>query len=373
VNLLQQLRVSTFLAFLRDHGVSRLDANDGRYGLSVAIGALEVSLLELTDLYAALARGGLYRRAMLASDEPQDTRRELSAGAAHLTRVALTARDRPDFPFRKAHVVEAPNVFWKTGTSYGHRDAWALGANGRYAVGVWLGNFDNSPSRSLVGAVRAGPILFDLLDAFSDRSPSAQENDVPDAPSDLIAVEVCALSGRIPNDACPHRTTVLALERNVPTELCPFHLLLRIDEDTGYALCRACAHGRPHREERFTVPPGAVRTYLVDRSAWRPSPPIHNPQCQTVLPRRPPRIVEPQAGTEFFMVPGLAADRQEIPLVVDADPREAEVFWFVDGRLMARTEPEKRVWLTPHLGRIEIKVLDSTGRSDTLIIEVNSI
>jgi penicillin-binding protein 1C len=208
VGLLDRIGTEPFLGALRSAGVRSLDPTPGHYGLSAAIGGVELTPLEVAGLYTALADDGVPREPRWDPDRPvRALPRLMSPGAAWLTRRALSIRDRPDFPTG----AEPHHVHWKTGTSYGRRDAWAVGSGARYTVAVWLGNVDQRSSPRLVGAAAAGPVLFDVLDALGDPGPASDP-----APDDLEPVEVCALSGHLPTDACDDRATALAPRGAVP-------------------------------------------------------------------------------------------------------------------------------------------------------------
>ena len=365
VNLLAQIGVDPFLSFLGEAGITTLSREQGHYGLSLAIGGVDVTLLELTNLYAALARQGRYQDYRLfLDDSPRPAPRQiLSPAAAYLTAQALSIRDRPDFPERRQAVALPPNIHWKTGTSYGHRDAWVVGSNPEYTVGVWLGNFDSTPSSALVGAEAAGPILFDLLEGLSNRTLAGRLPEPP--PLDLTEVEVCAYSGRLPNPFCPRRERTLAPRTNLPVEPCPYHLRFQIDDATGHALCPLCRAGRSYHEEVFTLLPATVRRWISDQRLLLPGPPSHLPACPhaaAAAASAPPRIVSPQPNAIYFLIPGLDPHKQEIPLEAEAAAAESELQWFIDGRFLQKTAPAERVWLTPVPGEHEIRVIDSAGR-----------
>jgi len=370
VNLLSEIGVEPFLSFLHDAGITTLSPESGYYGLSLAIGGVDLTLLELTNLYAALSRQGQYLDYSLfrePGDQPQP-RSILSPAACYLTGQALALRDRPDFPERRQAVTLLPTIHWKTGTSYGRKDAWAIGYDSEYTVGVWLGNFDAAPSAALVGGERAGPILFDLLEALAGRGLAAK---LPEpAPAELIEIEVCAYSGRLPNPFCPRRVRTLAPRKNLPTETCPFHAGFQIDDLTGHALCPMCRRGRAYHQEVFTLLPATVRRWITDQRLIAPQPASHLPSCPYVTAGAPPRIVSPQAGAIYFLVPGLDPSQQEIPLEAEASNRESELAWFIDGRFFKTTGPAERVWLRPEPGEHEIRVVDSAGRVDRVRIRI---
>lgn len=365
INLTREIGLPLYLDFLRNTGINTLVGEPGYYGLSIAVGGLDVRLTELANLYAVLARDGEYLGlSWTALDRPRPARRVFSPGTAYLVKRSLRIKDRPDFPGRRRSTELAPEVFWKTGTSAFHRDAWALGGHNGNIAGVWVGNFDGQSSSYLVGSARAGPILFDILEGLP-------EKDIEDEPpDDLIKVKACAWSGYLANPNCPHITTALALRTNVPREHCPYHVKYLVDEETGFRLGPMCREGRPVREGVYTVLPASVRRWVSERELDMPAPPPPSPSCRYSREDGNPRIISPGSGSVFFMVAGLKADRQEIPLEADAGPHMGELFWFVDGRLLQSSAPDERVWLCPEPGLHKVSVVDSAGRSDTVEIRI---
>src|SRR6185503_17917678 len=179
IDLLQQLGVESFVAELGRMGVAPERAAPGHHGLSMIVGGFELTPLELAGLYATLAEDGVYRPLRLTGASPagdaRDGLRVFGPGAAALTREALAERDRPDFPKRRDVTGVPAAIHWKTGTSFGFRDAWAVGSGPAYTVVVWTGNVDNQPSAELIGSEAAGPLLFDVLEALSDRTRAQPE------------------------------------------------------------------------------------------------------------------------------------------------------------------------------------------------------
>jgi penicillin-binding protein 1C len=366
VSLLRDVGVEAFLGSLRSMGVRSLDPRPGHYGLSAALGGLEVTPLELAGLYAALARGGewIELRVLAGGGEPGRAQ-VIAPGAAWLTQQALSMRDRPDFPSRRQLTGAPPRVHWKTGTSFGRRDAWAAGSGAAFTAVVWLGNMDGSPSRHLVGGEAAGPLLFDLLEALADRARALPASM---APRDLAWVEVCSLSGRVPTAACPRRQQAPVLRSAVPTEPCPYHRLVDVDADTGKALSPGCRDGRRYRTRSFVLWPASVRRWLRDQDRALPEPPELLAGCAPGGGRRAPAIVSPRAGQMALLVPGVPRERQEIPL--EAEAAEGRLSWFVDGKFLGTARPDERLWWTPHLGRHEVVVEDEGGLSARRLLEV---
>lgn len=376
VNLLRQLGIESFLATLRDMGAESLRPEPGFYGLSAAVGGLEVTPLEVAGFYATLARDGRFRPLRWlarptsgpgAQKEEEPLVQVLSPGAAWVTRQALSLRDRPDFPSRGQWSRVPPRIHWKTGTSFGHRDAWAAGSGPDYTAVVWMGNFDNAPSSQLVGADAAGPLLFDVLEGVADRAklpPPASP------PLELTSVEVCAYSGHKPTEACPERTRTLARKTHVPTEPCPYHVRLDVDVKTGQALTPVCRASREYETRTFVVWPATIRRWLKDQHRRLPEPPAYAPGCQPGGERKAPVILSPSAGQLAMLLPGVSPEDQEIPLEAETHAVNATLSWFLDGEFLGTVRADERLWWKPKVGTHQLRVTDETGRASTRTFEV---
>ena len=370
VNLLKQLGVERFLGTLRLSGVDSLRPEPGYYGLSAAVGGLEVTPLELAGVYVALAEDGRSRPLKVLDDgKPAAPPRELfSPGAAWLTRRALALRDRPDFPARRQLTGMPAQVHWKTGTSFGHRDAWAAGSGPRHTAVVWLGNFDNTPSVHLVGAEAAGPLLFDLLEALGPRARASFKEETA-APADLTLVEVCAYSGHLPTDACKERKQVYARRSAVPTQPCPYHQRLEVDAKTGLAVSPACRAGRATESRLYLTWPSSIRRWLTEQHRSLPEPPAYAPGCEPGGAEHAPEILSPAEGQVALLIPGLSPEQQEVPLEAEAS-HERELTWFVNGKFLGKAKADERLWWTPALGTNEILVTDDRGLSTRRLLVV---
>ncbi|MEZ4317426.1 MAG: penicillin-binding protein 1C [Myxococcota bacterium] len=360
VGLLDDLGVESFLARLRQMGVASLDPRAGHYGLSVAAGGIEITPMEVAQLYTTLANGGEYGPLYVTPSEQPPSTRVFSEEAAWLTARTLRIKDRPDFPSRRMFSGTPSGIAWKTGTSFGHRDAWAAGFGPEHTAVVWLGNLDYRPARDLVGSEAAGPVLFDVLEAVEGR----RDVEIP-RPDGLARVEVCRYSGHLPSDACPHRTVVDAPQSSVPTEVCPFHQQLAVDLDSGEALTPGCREGREWELRSYLVWPATVRRFLADQHGDLPPPPPYASGCVPSGTREPPVILTPQTGQVSILIPGIDPSDQEIPLSAEVDSPDARLSWFVDGEFLATVEVEERVWWTPTPGEHLAVVVDEAGQRAT--------
>ena len=358
VELLQQVGLNAFADELARGGITEAHAAPGKYGLSMIIGGIELTPLELAGLYATLAEDGTYLPPRVTLLDP---RREpvslFGRGAAWLTRQALAQKDRPDFPRRREVDGMPPEIHWKTGTSFGFRDAWAAGSGPAYTAVVWTGNVDRTPSAELVGSEAAGPLLFDVLEGLADRTRKPR----PDSPpADLVYVDVCAYSGHLAGDACEHRVKALAPVHAVPTAPCPYHRAYEVDRATGRAVTPACRRGDADYDRKvFTVLPSAVVAWLEAHDRAVPEAPVFADGC-TPSSDAPPVLLTPGEGEVVTLVPGMPADRQAVQLTASA--HTAKVAWFVDGELLGTAPASGHVYWTPSPGKHEIVVADDTGR-----------
>ncbi|MFP5258706.1 MAG: penicillin-binding protein 1C, partial [Acidobacteriota bacterium] len=237
VRLLNEVGPAPFLDLLRRGGLSSLDQPASHYGLSLILGGGETTLLALTNLYAALADGGLYRpAAILANRKPVRGERLFSPEACSLTTDILTRLERPDLPTSWERALAVPAVAWKTGTSFGHRDAWAVGVSAGHVIGVWVGNMDGTPVAGISGAVQAGPILFELFRALEPRGSTAAAK----TGLNLASIEVCADSRQLPGPDCPRRVTARIIPGRTHLSPCPVHRRLLVDAATGERLSADC-------------------------------------------------------------------------------------------------------------------------------------
>jgi penicillin-binding protein 1C len=367
VDLLQQYGVERFLGELGRMGVALSRLSPGEYGLSLIAGGIELTPLELAGMYATLAEGGVHRPLRLEAADPAGAQTSVfGPGAAWLTRRALSTRDRPDFPRRRDIAGIPAEIHWKTGTSFGLRDAWAIGSGPRYTAVVWTGNADNSSSAELVGSEASGPLLFDILEGLADRTraPSPQP-----PPAELVRVEVCAFSGHIASEACPERTTAFAPVHAVPTTPDPYLQVYDVDRATGRAVLPACrVPGRAYDRRAFVVLPSAVTAWLAERNRAVPDPPLFAEGCAPDTNTAAPSMLTPAEGQVVTLIRGMPAEQQRIPLAASA--RTARVSWFVDGEHLGTSPSSERLHWTPSPGRHEIVVTDEAGRKARRTLDV---
>jgi penicillin-binding protein 1C len=374
VRLLSEVGLPEFHQLLLRGGLSTLDRPVASYGLPLVLGDGEVRLLDLVNLYASLAQGGRHRRVRVLEGDSESPSSEgtatalFSPEAARAVTEILTNVRRPDLPEAWDLTRDVPGVAWKTGTSYGHRDAWAVGFSARMTIGVWVGNFDGKPRKGISGSQHAGPLLFDLFRALESggRGPVKEEGLAREE------IEVCALSHQLPGPSCPERVRIPYIPGKSRLTACTIHRRMLVDSRTGELLSGDCVGRRPHELRLFTLyPPELVAWWRSQGNPVQEVPRL-SPACQGVPDGDPPRIVSPDATTPYRMRRDSPVEYQRIALVAQVSPGARHLYWYQDGTLVATTEAAAATgrFLAPVLGEHRLVVTDDLGRSDGVTYRV---
>ncbi|ROH92049.1 penicillin-binding protein 1C [Stagnimonas aquatica] len=362
VQLSAQLREPSLYRFLKSAGVA-LPRSERHYGLALTLGGGEVSMVELAQLYAMLANRGLWRPLRrLAEEPPAPGERRLSADASFMVMDILRDNPRPDEAvWRPTRNRLTPA--WKTGTSWGFRDAWTAGVFGPYVLVVWLGNFDGRSNPALVGIRSAAPLFFDLADAIRVAEPELVEPAFPQPPR-LARVEVCTASGDLPNADCPQRSQTWYIPGVSPIRLSTVHRRLRIDRRSGRLACPDTPASAVVEEVYEFWPSELMRLYAQAGMPRRaPPPPGDCGLLATTAVGEAPSIRSPLAGVEYALRPEQLG-QQVIPLLAHADGAVRTLYWFVDGSYLGSSAPGVAYAYRPtQTGRHQLSVSDDTGRS----------
>ncbi len=367
VSVASKLTQPSFYEFLRRAGISRM-ASEQHYGLALVLGGGEVTMSELVGLYAMLSNDGVLRPLRRRESDPRDRGVQLlSAEATFMVRDMLQHNPRPDASAaaRSAHVP----VAWKTGTSWGFRDAWTAGIVGPYVLVVWMGNFNGGGNPALIGVDAAAPLFFDIVDALQ-ASGTALAEPPRRWPLNLARVEICRASGDLPNASCPQRGDTWFIPGKSPIRVSTVHRLVAIAKDTGLPACGAI-DPRNVRMEVHEYWPSDLAHVFAQAGMPRKPPPV-NPACPDARAAfgTAPQITSPRRATAYTL--RVARDDQtDLSLQATADADVRQVFWFVNDSFIAAAAPAVAVdWKPRQPGRYRLRVVDDHGRVDTREIEV---
>ncbi|TYZ06273.1 penicillin-binding protein 1C [Hymenobacter lutimineralis] len=368
VRVLNQLGVPTFTDKLRQAGFQSVTRNRARLGLSSILGGCGANLEELTNLYVTLAAAGKYAPLSLVSAPVSKQKTALfSEASAFLTTDILAQLTRPDLPLGAASSMRLPKIAWKTGTSYGRRDAWSIGYNRQYTIGVWVGNFSGQGSPALTGADVATPLLFDLFNTLAYNSP----NDWFVPPATLDFRLVCAESGLVPGENCPNQVIDYFLPGISNGLRCQHVREVLVSADGSFTYCRTCAPAAGYRRELYPNLLPEVAAYKEGQGIpYRRLPP-HNPQCQLVRgTERAPTITSPAANTEYVLN---RHEQQQLLLSCTTDNEVRQVHWYVNDQFLRTAAATERVFFRPQPGPLKISCADDHGRNTDVLVTVTEM
>lgn len=339
---------------------------EDHYGLSLALGGCEVTLFELTGLYSALAtQGKLYRPKLTVDEKEREPMELFDAGTAFIVTDLLAKIRRPDLP-AVWEFTTLPKVSWKTGTSYGHRDAWSIGYNPIYTIGVWMGNFNGEGANALVGAEVAAPLLFDLFTEFCRNERWTWF----ERPGNVKVRNVCSLSGQLPTAYCNTLVEEYYLVDHSPAAECEFHKTVLIDEKTGYRLPPGFSSSNQVKELTYIQWPQRIATWRLQNGYEVFTLPEVDPASQRQVAGKAPLIQSPVANVTYYFREGVLLDYQKIAFVASVSNDVQRIYWFVDGEMVGSVKPGEKFFYLPTVGKHTIICQDDQGRMTEMTMKV---
>lgn len=366
IRMLQQYGIPRFYNLLKKWGLTTLGRPPGGYGLTLILGGAETTLYQVTALYAGLAQlalGDAGRRSevRLLRDEPQRRSRmsDLGPGAAYLTLEALTEVNRPDDEGYWKEFSSSRWVAWKTGTSFGLRDAWAVGVTPAYTVGIWAGNADGEGNPLLTGLSTAAPVLFDVLNALDTGGRIAPPR------LWLKEVRVCRDSGFLAGEFCP--PAVVAVPRDSHFQhSCPYHQLVHLDAGGRFRVDSGCeSPARMLHRPWFVLPPVQEYYYRRYHPGYRSLPPFRRDCAGSVQAgsgRRDISLVYPDANTAVYIPVDLDGSPGEVVFEAVHRRPETAIYWHLDGEFLTATRRFHQVAARPAAGEHRLVLVDEEGQ-----------
>jgi penicillin-binding protein 1C len=366
VRVLKNRGLPEFLDFLCRLGMSSLASRRNQLGLSMILGGCGVTLEELVRAYAAFPAGGMEQELALgaADDGERVQARVFSPATAYMVTEILTGLQRPDLPSNFESTLHLSTVAFKTGTSYGRRDAWAIGYTGDFTVGVWVGNPDNRGNPDIVGGKVATPLLIDILNAVASRN----RKKILALPPEVGVRTVCAVSGLTPTPQCSHQITDLYAVRTTNLRSCDLCREYLISPDGRRTYCASCLGNAGFRRAFFVDAAPELMHFWQAAGIRHEVPPPHNPACPRVFPGDGPAIVSPTRETTYFLVhPG-----QELALLAGSAGDVRAHSWYLDDRFLGSRPPGDKFFVTVAEGIHAITCVDDHGRATKIQITVKS-
>jgi penicillin-binding protein 1C len=354
-----QLRQPGLYQFLQSAGISNMRA-ESYYGLALALGGGEVTIEELAGLYAMLANHGVMQPIRTRPSEPmRPGPRLLSAEASFITMDMLAKNPRPGEDNTLAPRNRWP-VTWKTGTSWGFRDAWSAGIAGPYVLVVWIGNFDARGNPSFVGADAAAPLFFRIVDALNLLKAN-ESFEAQSPPPGVSKVAVCTESGDLPNLDCPQTIETWYIPGKSPIRVSKLHRAVTIDISTGRPACPPYLPGETRQQVFEFWPSDMVHLFQEAGMPRRKAPVI--PDCAADDASDIPRIATPLRGVTYNL--RQKGSKETIALQASTAADVESVFWFDGPSLIGKSTASQGAvaWKPTIDGMHLIRVIDDHGRT----------
>jgi penicillin-binding protein 1C len=365
VDLLDRIGPTRFTAHLSSAGLRLRLPKDAAPNLSVILGGAGTSLEELVGAYRSLAAGGMAGTPRITLDAPMHEARMMSEGAAFIIRSILEGGGHPDQPF-----VEADNsgvrLAWKTGTSYGFRDAWAVGVSGRYTMGVWIGRPDGTPNPGFFGANVAAPLLHQIAFSLPHSEALSQQR-----PKDVTSAQICWPLGTAASSTAPQHCHVKhsawILRGTIPPTL-PDRLRARslletiwIDPATQLRTTPACNQNAVQNEVARW--PAMLEAWLTPQRKQELGLVPWSPDCPQASTVGSIKLMGVRNGSRLRVAPG----QNEVVVTLDAVGGNGQHYWLLDGKQNATPNATKKQSF--HLtgeGVHNITVIDAAGHVDSV-------
>ncbi|MCF6270873.1 MAG: penicillin-binding protein 1C [Melioribacteraceae bacterium] len=364
VRLLLKVGFKPFVNVLEVIGFDEIKRKEKTLGLSTILGGCGVTLEELTTAYSVLANKGILEANNYYNRQGRvKGKRIFSEEASYLISKTLASSERTESPNLVSSVSKLPNIAWKTGTSYGRRDAWAIGYNKNYTIGVWMGNFDGKGSPFLSGSEIAVPLLFNLFNSIDYQN----SNNWFKKPDGISMRDVCKNSGLIPSENCTDIIRDYYIEDISSNEKCNHIDEIYVSADEAEAYCISCLPDANYKNMFYPYFKPELALWYKKSGVSFNSPPKHNINCEVMGGKNGLKILSPSAEFEYHLEKN---GNQEVMLLATSNIDVKEMFWYINKKYFGKTKLGEKLFFKPKNGLNSILCLDDKGGESSLKIKV---
>lgn len=362
VKILNKVGVPAFIDIFTKANFRQISKDRNKLGLSVILGGCGVTLEELVTLYAAMANQGLYSELKwIKSTAVNEKIQLISNTSAYIITEILTTLTRPDLPNNYQSSYHVPKIAWKTGTSYGRRDAWSIGFNKNFTIGVWIGNFSGEGVYELTGAQIATPLLFKIFNTIDYNSQA--EWFFP--PEEIKFRLVCEESGLIPDTFCQNQIVDYFNPTVSSNKKCEHLKQIWVSAKEEFSYCTRCLPEYGYKKKFYPNLPSELIAYYETENIAYIKIPEHNKNCTRVFKQHAPKITSPVDGKEYIV-----DDQTELMLTCQADNEVSEVYWYINDKYYKVADVGEKVFFVPESGAIKISCSDDKGRNSDIWIRI---
>ena len=381
VRMLSKYGLPRFHDVLQKLKLSTITKSADHYGLSLILGGAEATLWDLSSAYLSMARSlknyeqnnfgydesdqlGAYFMASDSVRTPVHKQTHLfGAGPIWLTFKAMKELNRPREERGWEDFQSAADVAWKTGTSFGHRDAWAIGMNTKYLVGIWVGNADGEGRPGLTGLNVAAPILFKMFKHL----PNQKWYDTPF--EDLTEIEVCKRSGYAASETCIDKVKILGPVAGDKSPVCAYHKRVHLDKAGKHRVTSKCYEVANMVDTSWFVLPPVQEWYFKSKDPFYKTLPPMATDCGE-SPERNMAVIYPKRNTKIFVPRNLKGEMQKTIFEIAHRRPSSTVYWHVDEEFVGSTDALHKLELAPEPGRHLLTLVDESGESLAIYFEI---
>jgi len=384
VKMLQTYGIGRFNYILKKIGLTTLNKPPSHYGLAIILGGAEATLWDLAGSYASMARTLNHYQAFNSrydkndfhppnyifhdqkkKNEGSDKSSILSASSIWFTLEAMNEVSRPDEDADWQQFSSSAKIAWKTGTSYGGRDAWAIGCNPNYVVAVWVGNSDGEGRPGMTGLTYAAPIMFEVFKTLKPHGWFYAPYD------DMIRLPVCRQSGYKATAICETVDTVWVQKKGMTSKNCPYHKIILLDNTGKWRVNSDCESVSNIRFQKwFVLPPVMEYFYKSKNPFYRILPPYREdciPQESTVASID---MIYPKNNSKIYLPIDLNGEREKVVFKAAHSIAGTKIYWYLDNTFVGVTENFHQMGLAPEAGKHKLTLVDQKGQSLSLSFEI---
>lgn len=383
VRMLRQFGLEKFHFYLQQMKLEDIKYSPDHYGLSLILGGAESNLWDITKNYASFAStvnhyrtsqsnyySNEFSEPLLLANQELDlgkvtTEKPLfDAGSIYLTLQALTKVNRPVGEDNWEFYDSSQKIAWKTGTSFGFRDAWAVGTTKDYTVGVWIGNADGEGRAGLVGVKVAAPVLFSVFEQL----PQSNWFETPF--DELEEIATCSKSGMLAGEYCEAVDSILIPFAGKRTPICKYHHLVHLDEEEKHQVNNSCYDlNKMIHKNWFSLPP-LMEYYYQEKDATYKVLPSFKLDCNGNEAQKM-EFIFPKPNTKIFLPKGFDEKTNELVLKVAHSLNKVTLFWYLDKDYLGKTTDIHEMSILPTYGKYLITVVDDLGNELKQWIEIS--
>ncbi|MDY0779373.1 penicillin-binding protein 1C [Tenacibaculum sp. IB213877] len=384
VRMLQRYGLEKFRSDLQDYNIKNITKSADYYGLSLILGGAEASLWDLCKTFAGYAGivnhfdSSKYQYYQYEFVDPIFKKEDkidfgklrkdfqtIDAGSAYTTLQTLTEVNRPETDQAWKYYDSSQKIAWKTGTSFGNKDAWAIGTTPKYTVGVWIGNSDGEGRPDLTGVGCAAPLLFDVFDVLPKSDWFLEPYE------DLIEEKICKKSGCLALPIC--ESEVKRIPKNgIRGKSCPYHQLVQVDKNEQFRVSSNCEPVSAIKSKPwFVLPPLMALYYQQNNSDYRPLPNFRS-DCNELSSNKMDFIFPTKYKSTISLTKDISGQQSSIILKLTHTNQNATIFWYLNDEFIQSTQNYHELSVQPKTGIYKVTVVDDFGNEVIRFLEVKN-